>query len=1012
QLLKTFTQPGTYHVTLRVHDHALQTALDPTTITVTAGTPPMAQAGGPYTLPQNQLVQFSGHGSTDDVGIARYLWDFGDNTGSTEINPVHVYARPGTYTVTVTTTDHALQTSTATTTVQTSRVALVDITGMTTDGQTRAVSGTVSAEVVNPETTAMGPFTVLFFADTNSNGRWDAGIDTVLGHIAQPGLSAGATARVRTSVAGALTFRGAPILAFLDTGTPEARHEVQYYASSSQSCMQSPLGGAFDPVLKWQWLGSAIRPNSRQVLMSPAVADLNGDGLPDIVFVSFEDISFATGGTLRALHGRDGRELFTVTSHFVRSASGVAIGDLDGDGRPEILVGAESGTAVLAFAHDGTFLWRSPNIPGGGSTAIGFSGSVAWGGIALADLDGDGITEILIGDAVLNHDGTLRWKGGLGRGTNDHRSDVGPLSLAANLDMAGAPEIVAGNTAYRADGSVYWHRPELTDGFNAVANFDNDPFPEVVLVTHSQVYLLQHDGTLIWGPVFLPPGFGRNAGGPPVVADFDGDGVPDIGVAGDAFFTVIGTDGTVKWSRPVRDPSSNVIGATAFDFDWDGVSEIVFGDEEKLRIYRGRDGLVLWETPSPSGTLIEGPIVVDIDADDHADIVKTASWDFARTSGPAGIRVYSDRQQRWGATRGIWNQQTYHVTNVNDDASIPREEIPSWRTHNSYRQNLSLRSGLQPLADLTASWLRVTTVQGVPQLTARIGNGGALSAPAGIVVAFYDGDPQAGGSLLGTVSTSATLLPGAFEDVTLPVHTTPQSSVWVIADHTGTPNGMVSECNEGNNRYNSGVQVPRNQPPVARAGGPYTVVEGTSLTLDGSGSTDPDGDALTYAWDLNNDGVFDDATGATPTFIFGRPGLFPIALRVSDGTLTPTASTTVTVTNVAPVVRLTPVAPVAVGMPFTHTGMFIDPGTNAWSATVDYGDGTGAQLLSLAMDHTFVLAHDYAGPGTYTVTVTVRDDAGGSSEATVTVTVFQPNRAPVAAAGGPYTIPEGTALTL
>ena len=56
-----------------------------------------------------------------------------------------------------------------------------------------------------------------------------------------------------------------------------------------------------------------------------------------------------------------------------------------------------------------------------------------------------------------------------------------------------------------------------------------------------------------------------------------------------------------------------------------------------------------------------------------------------------------------------------------------------------------------------------------------------------------------------------------------------------------------------------------NQPPAADAGGPYTVPEGSSVQLDGTGSYDPDpGDTLTYAWDLDNDGTFETA-GATPT---------------------------------------------------------------------------------------------------------------------------------------------------
>jgi len=56
-----------------------------------------------------------------------------------------------------------------------------------------------------------------------------------------------------------------------------------------------------------------------------------------------------------------------------------------------------------------------------------------------------------------------------------------------------------------------------------------------------------------------------------------------------------------------------------------------------------------------------------------------------------------------------------------------------------------------------------------------------------------------------------------------------------------------------------------NDAPTANAGGVYSINEGEPLTLNGGGSTDPDGDTLTYAWDLNNDGAYDDATGVNPT---------------------------------------------------------------------------------------------------------------------------------------------------
>ena len=109
------------------------------------------------------------------------------------------------------------------------------------------------------------------------------------------------------------------------------------------------------------------------------------------------------------------------------------------------------------------------------------------------------------------------------------------------------------------------------------------------------------------------------------------------------------------------------------------------------------------------------------------------------------------------------------------------------------------------------------------------------------------------------------------------------------------------------------VTVVDNHPPVAKPGGPYVSGDGGTLLLDGGLSTDPDpgdGGLLTYAWDLDGDGAFDDAHGVTPAelqweeirltlcgglCVTGMP--YPIALQVTDrwGD-THSAGTTVTFT--------------------------------------------------------------------------------------------------------------------
>jgi PKD domain len=171
--------------------------------------------------------------------------------------------------------------------------------------------------------------------------------------------------------------------------------------------------------------------------------------------------------------------------------------------------------------------------------------------------------------------------------------------------------------------------------------------------------------------------------------------------------------------------------------------------------------------------------------------------------------------------------------------------------------------------------------------------------------------------------------------------------------------------------------------PTADAGGPYTTPEGTDVVLDGSASSDPDGAALTYEWDFDNDGSYDDATGVAPTFTtVGQDGVFPVGLKVTAGGVVDTDATTVTVTNVAPTVTIDPIAPIDEGEFATISGIISDPGwLDVLTATIDYDDGAGPQPLSGVLENvrpdatfTFSVQKQYGDNGTFVVTVTGFDD--------------------------------------
>jgi PKD repeat protein len=203
----------------------------------------------------------------------------------------------------------------------------------------------------------------------------------------------------------------------------------------------------------------------------------------------------------------------------------------------------------------------------------------------------------------------------------------------------------------------------------------------------------------------------------------------------------------------------------------------------------------------------------------------------------------------------------------------------------------------------------------------------------------------------------------------------------------------------------SRVRVVQNGPPGASVNGPFTINEGDQVTVDGSGSSDPNGDGLTLLWDLNGDGIYDDGTGPTVSFTGADNGLYRISLKATDSVLEGTAGTTVTVSNVAPAVNAGADQGVVEGGTFSGLGGFTDPGADTWGATVDYGDGSGVRPLVLNADKSFALSHAFTANGSYTVKVTVTDDDGGVGLDTLRVIVT--DGAPTARLSGDASRTEG-----
>ncbi len=181
-------------------------------------------------------------------------------------------------------------------------------------------------------------------------------------------------------------------------------------------------------------------------------------------------------------------------------------------------------------------------------------------------------------------------------------------------------------------------------------------------------------------------------------------------------------------------------------------------------------------------------------------------------------------------------------------------------------------------------------------------------------------------------------------------------------------------------------------PPIANPGGPYSS-DVRTIQFNGSGSSDPQGDLpLSYAWNFGDGAT---GTGVSPSHTYAANGQYTVTLVVTDSKGNPSApaTTTVTLTNVAPVVNAGPDQTVQQGNPVSVSVTFSDPGTDdaPWSYAITWGDGSPDATGSV-LDQSLPItaSHVYSAAGTYTVTATVTDRDGGSGADNAIVTVQPP----------------------
>lgn len=204
------------------------------------------------------------------------------------------------------------------------------------------------------------------------------------------------------------------------------------------------------------------------------------------------------------------------------------------------------------------------------------------------------------------------------------------------------------------------------------------------------------------------------------------------------------------------------------------------------------------------------------------------------------------------------------------------------------------------------------------------------------------------------------------------------------------------------------IYVTANHPPTANAGGPYTVNEGSSITLNGSGS-DLENDPLIYSWDLDNNGAFETSgqNVTLPTNLDG-PSSKTVILQVCDNHAACTTSqATVSILNLSPMVGIitAPTSPVQVNTAISVNANFTDPGVlDTHIAVWGWGDGTitAGTVSETNGSGSVSNTHTYTSAGVYTVKLTVTDKDGGAGSNQFQYVVVYDSSAGFLTGGGQY----------
>ena len=495
-------------------------------------------------------------------------------------------------------------------------------------------------------------------------------------------------------------------------------------------CVGTPEAFAWGIRTSWS------SPETLSSMSMPFVGDLDGDGIPEIVCFSYlnrTSISslvpalVTVAGNAPAVNTLviyDGltktvKKQFSLPS-YVSEYDAPAYGLIktaDGTG---LIVVATIDLKMRAYDINGNLIWTTRTGEDYGSAPVDLATTVSF-----ADFNGDGHPEVYIRDKIYYAEtgfllGTA--SGGFNQGLSwgdwtQLKVWKQSVPFAADVTGNGRLNLILGNEIYdvqitdrNSTSNPITRVKTITppagvpaDGHAQVADFNKDGHLDILITNRNisassggTVYMYiwdVHNNTVSNAQAIATSMSGKSI---PLIADIDNDGELEILIqcaASDGYFyRCYKYDATTRsfsylWGfAPSEDSYSTT--ATLFDFNHDGMNEILLADQARVRILNGSgkshitgaDTLAVYtmaEMAFGYGTCMQYPIIADVDGDGSADLIAIGMPGATSPGTQNGsLNIFkSSTAMNWAPARRVWNQYMYNAVHVNDDLTTPHYQM-------------------------------------------------------------------------------------------------------------------------------------------------------------------------------------------------------------------------------------------------------------------------------------------------------------------------------------------------